>query len=172
MLKGLLHQIVEALPKEVFNEALSMAGDLLAAAPFRSGKSESDLTVFAGLRETYLTYCIQKLPGNSERLGNQAAEVNHASMLYFLNGGHTKTNTYQETPIKVVRDLLSRQFNSVIITNKRLYQMHQDVAVERAVLQQQPQTEEVLDLRQAAARLNLPSYKSYKSSRMRTPHYS
>lgn len=90
----------------------------------------------------------------------------------FFNGGHTKTNTYQETPIRVVRDLLSCGFNSVIITNKILYQMHQDMAVERAVLQQQPHTKEVLDLHLAAARLNLPTYKSYKSFRMKTSQYN
>ena len=64
MLKGLLHQIVKAMSEEAFNDALSMSGDLLASAPLRSGKTESDLAIFAGLRETYYTYCIQKIPGN------------------------------------------------------------------------------------------------------------
>ena len=172
MLKGLLHQTVESMSEELFNNALSMAGDLLASAPLCSGKVESDLAVFAGLHETYSTYYIQKLPGNRGRLGNSAAKANHSSVLCFLNGGHTKTNTYQETPIRVVRDMMSRQFNSVIITNKRLYKMQQDMAVECAVLQQQPQTKEVLDLRQAPARIHLPSYKSYECSRTRTPQYS
>ena len=84
MLKGLLHQMVKAMSKEAFNEALSMTGDLLTTVTFCSGKSELDLAIFAGLRETYSTYCIQKIPGNCGRIGNQASDTNHLSVLCFF----------------------------------------------------------------------------------------
>ena len=82
------------------------------------------------------------------------------------------TNRYQEHPILLVRDLLTRQQTHVLLTNQRLHNSLQRMKLEQAKLLNQPNTYSVNDLRLASSKLNHEAYLRYKSSQSRSPDYS
>ena len=106
----------------------------------KNGQLMSDFETFASNKIHYAEYCIAQLPGNRGRKGSATSESNHSSVLSYLNDGVKGTNTYQEHPMLLVRDLLSRQQKHVILTNKRIYGMHRHMKIEQAKLKKQPVT--------------------------------
>ena len=119
----------------------------------------------------YAEYCIAQVPGNRGQKGSAISESNHSSVLCYLNDGVRVTNTYQEHPMLLVRDLLARQQKHVILTNQRLHNMHQNMKIEQAKLAKQPFTFAVSDLKLAASKLNHVAYLSYKSEQARCHLY-
>ena len=117
--------MVQAESVQRFNELLILAKTLLMAQAQQDGQVESNLAQFSSQRTTFDNYCLASLPGNCGRRGKVASEINHSSVLCDLNGGHTKTNTYSETPRVTCRDLLKRQNKHVLVTNEQLFSMHQ-----------------------------------------------
>ena len=59
----------------------------------------------------------------------------------------------------------------VILTNQRLYNMHQHMHLEQAKLKDQPETYAIMDLCLAASKLNHVAYLRYKSRQARSPEY-
>ena len=110
-----------------------------------------------------LNICIAQSPGNCGRKGSAILESNHSSVLCYLNDGVKVTKIYQEPPMLLVRDLLGRQQKHVILTNQRLFNMHQNMKIEQAKLAKQPFTFAVSDLKLAVSKLNHVAYLSYKS---------
>ena len=71
------------------------------------------------------------------------------------------------------RDLLKRQHKHVLVTNERLFSMHQkNDCRERAKFDIEPDTAAVKDIRQAAAHLSLVCFERYKKFQGRSTKYS
>jgi hypothetical protein len=126
---------------------------------------------FASSRIHYAKFCIAEIPGNRGRKGSAISESNHSSVLSYLNDGVKGTNRYQEHPILLVRDLLTRQQTHVLLTNIRLHNGVQNMRLEQARLKNQPDTFLIKDLRLAASKLNHETYLRYKARQARSHLY-
>ena len=93
------------------------AKELLESLHPRNGHYESDLDKFAELRNTYAKYCLEKIPGNWGRHGDQIGESNYLSTLCYINEG----NKHGKHSIVLIRQLLKRQRKHVNKTNGRLF---------------------------------------------------
>ena len=171
LIKTHLVRMVQADSKQKFDQLLMLAKRILMTQHKVDGQAEADLALFSSLRAVFANYCIAELPGNRGRLGNVACEINHSSVLSFLNDGHSKTNGYMESPIVVIRDLMKRQQKHILLTNKLLFSMKQKMMVEKMKLAEEPDTDDVLDLRLAASELSFVVYERYKKRRCRTEEY-
>jgi len=167
LLRGHLVQMIHAGSELEFDDILRSGFELIRAQPQMNGQMESDLEAFAGLKDTYASYCLAKIPGNRGLHGNAASESNHSSVLVTLNDGNKFGNTFCEHPIVLIRELLKRQRKHVSITNERLFGMDQHLKVEMAKLRIAPQTGAALNLIKAAAVLNKISYERYKMFQIR-----
>ena len=162
ILKGHLIAMIRAPTENVFDTTLQSARELLESQTPRNGQWESDLIEFAGLKNTYSQYCLDKIPGNRGRHGNQVSESNHVSALCYLNDGNKKGNTFCEHPIVLIRQLLKRQKKHVNACNGRLFGNSSKLTIERFRLQQAPSTPANMDLINAASALNFYEYEKYK----------
>ena len=155
-----------------FDEIYNLGCTLLANQRKKNGQLMSDFESFASNKTHYAEYCIAQLPGNRGRKGSATSESNHSSVLSYLNDGVKGTNRYEEHPMLLIRDLLSRQQKHVSLTNKRLFGMHQHMRIEQAKLKNQPNTFSVSDLMVAASWLNHEYYRRYKSQQARCGLYT
>ena len=162
LLKDHLIKLVHALSKREFDQTLELALRLLQSQAKRNGEWEETLLMFAGRNNTYSNYKLALLPGNRGKHGSVACEANHSSVLSYLNNGIRSSNNYTEQPILLIRDLLRRQQHHVVLTNKRLGGMMQNMAVEQAKLALEPQSAAIKDLIMASMTLNEPTYVRYK----------
>ena len=167
LLKGHLLRMIHAPTKDDFENTLMSAKDLLISLLPRNGQYESDLEEFAQLRETYSKYCLEQIPGNRGRLGDQIGESNHSSTLCYLNEGSKKGNNFCEHPIVLIRQLLKRQRKHVNQTNARLFGEVSRLNTERFRLNNEPSTPSNSDLLLAANTLNYTEYERYKSFQRR-----
>ncbi|KAL7524268.1 hypothetical protein ACHAXR_000497, partial [Thalassiosira sp. AJA248-18] len=161
-LLGHLLALIRAPTETDFNTTLGSAQNLLESMTPRNGQLEADLQDFADLKNTYSQYCLDKIPGNRGRHGNQISESNHSSVLVFVNDGNSKGNTFCEHPIILIRQLLKRQKKHVNTCNGRLFGETSKLITERFKLQQKPSTAANIDLITAASSLNLTEYEKYK----------
>ena len=132
-----------------------MAGkNLLENQSKVNGQLLSIFEKFACTRNCYAEFSIAEIPGNHGRKGSPISKSNHSSVLGYLNDSVKGINRYQEHPILLVRDLLTRQQTHFLLTNQRLHNSLQRMKLEQAKLQNQPDTYSVNDLRLAASKLN------------------
>ena len=94
---------------------------MLTALPQQNGEVETELTTFVARRNWYAFYCLEQIPCNRHKKGNTASEVNHLSVLSYLNDGFRSSNLYPEHPTLLIQDILKRQHSHIIMTNKRLF---------------------------------------------------
>ena len=93
-LKGHLLRMIHAPTKDDFENTLLSAKELLESLQPRNGQYESDLDEFAELRNTYAKYCLENIPGNQGRHGDQIGESNHSSTLCYLNEGNKRVTIF------------------------------------------------------------------------------
>jgi hypothetical protein len=98
---------------------------------WKNGEAETNLTDFSGNRNSYATYCLRSTPGNHFRHGSVAAEINHPSVLCYLNVTPVVTNTYCKSPLVLCKDLMKRQSQHVKLTNERFFERAQPMRTER-----------------------------------------
>ena len=101
-------------------------------------------------------------------IGRTHGRINY---IYF-HDGFRSSNSYQEHPPLLIQDFLKRQRSYVIATNKRLFKMSQRMVIEQAKLELEPTTFTTCDLKKAASKLNLISYKRYKAHQKIVSDYS
>ena len=154
-----------------YDDIYVAGNNLLHNQPEINGQLISIFEKFACSRIHYAEFCIAEIPGNRGRKGSPISESNHSSVLSYLNDGVKGTNTYQEHPILLVRDLLTRQQTHVLLTNVRLHNSVQHMRLEQVRLKNQPDTIFIKDLRLAASKLNHESYLCYKSRLAHSPLY-
>ena len=164
--------MVQSNSNEEFCDLVEAAELVLKSQTTRDGQLEGDFALFVSRKQFYATYCLRLLPGNRNRKGSTIAEVNHLSVLSYLNGDRTGINGYREHPMLLIRDLLKRQEKHVILTNMELFKMEQHMKIERAKLELEPDIDVIKDLRKAAKKLNHVAYKRYKLSQSRISEYS
>ena len=138
LLKTQLHRMMDAYSIDEFEQAMGAAKELLMSQPLLDAEAMSRLDQFGEERDTYAIFCIRKIVGNRGRLGNVAAEINHASVLINLNDGVRGINMYTESPLVFAKDLLLRQRSWITKANDRLHAMHLKMQVERARLSSAP----------------------------------
>ena len=167
LLKGHLIEMIRSPTETDFQNTLQSAKELPESMTPRNGQLESDLLEFAGLKNTYSQYCLDKIPGNRGRHGNQVSESNHSSALCYLNDGNRKGNNFCEHPIVLIRQLLKRQKKHVNACNGRLFGESSKMNIERFRLQQASSTPANMDLMRAASALNFNEYEVYKGYQRR-----
>ena len=101
--------MIQSRTAEEFDEIYNLGRMLLENQLQKNGQLMSDFETFASNKIHYAEYCIAQLPGNRGRKGSATSESNHSSVLSYLNDGVKGTNIYQEHPMLLIRDLLSRQ---------------------------------------------------------------
>ena len=116
-----LSQMIRASSETFFMKALENARHILASRPHRQGDADSLLEDFASKRHEYSQYCLDMMPGSGGRHGSSHAEINHSSILCYMNDGHKATNEYCEEVITLVKDLLGRQNKHCIMMNQLFY---------------------------------------------------
>ena len=79
-------------------------------------------------------------------------------------------NSFCEHPMVLIKELLKCQAKHVRITNERLFNMSEEMKVERVKLALEPQTNVVLYLMQASKCLNKPIFERYKGFQKRALH--
>ena len=171
LLKSHLVRMVQAKSEVEYDDIYVAGKNLLHNQPEINGQLISVFETFACSRIHYAEFCITEIPGNRGRKGSPISESNHSSVLSYLNDGVKGTNTYQEHPILLVSDLLTRQQTHVLLTNVRLHNSVQHMRLEQVRLKNQPDTIFIKDLRLAASKLNHESYLRYKSRLARSPLY-
>ena len=71
------------------------------------------------------------MKGSRGRHGSAPSEINHASVLMFLNDGDRHSNSYIEDPHTLVKDLFNRQKRHINKWNKKLFaednEMNQEI---------------------------------------------
>ena len=157
-----LHRMMDAHALEQFEQTLASARDLLNDQPVLDANAMQALDDFAKERDTYAAYCLAQVVGNRGRMGNVAAESNHASVLINLNDGVRGINTYTEDPIIFAKDLLVRQQKWMIAANGRVHKMWLKMEVEQARLSLAPESGTNSNLIRAAKVLNLVHYERFK----------
>ncbi len=80
----------------------------------RDGDLESKLGEFIEMKKNYALYLIHLIPGHQNRFDSMFSEINHSSVLSYLNDGYKYANTYHEYPFMLIRDLLHCQRKSVM----------------------------------------------------------
>ena len=125
LIKTHLVRMVQAQSKQRFDQLLMLAKRILMTQHQVDGQAVADLAQFSSLRGVFANYCLSELPGNRGRLGSVASESNHSSVLNHLNDGNSKINSYMESPLVVIRDLMKRQQKHILLTNKLLFSMKQ-----------------------------------------------
>ena len=171
LLKTQLHRMMDAYSVEEFELVLAAARELLASQPVVDAEATSTLDKFAEERNTSAIYCIRKLVGNRDRLGNVVSKINHASVLINLNDGVRGINMYTESPLVFVKDLLLRQRSWLIKANDRLHAMDIKMQVEQARLASEAETGTELAKREAAEVLNLVHYERFVKFVLLTGRY-
>ena len=171
LLKSHFVCMIQAKPEVDFDKIFVTGKNLLENQPQVNGQLLSIFDKFASTMKHYAEFCLTKVPGNRGSKGSPISESNHSSVLSYLNDGVKGTNRYQEHPILLVRDLLTRQQTKVLLTNQRLHNSVQHMKFELAKLQNQPTTYAVTDLRLAASKLNREAYLRYKLYQLYSPEY-
>ena len=64
---------------------------------------------FSNEHATYAVYLLNQIRETRDRRGSIASEKNHSSVLSFLNGGAKGITKQCEAPMKLIKDLFSRQ---------------------------------------------------------------
>ena len=128
---------------------------------------ESKFEDFLSLKENYASYHIATIPGNRGRHGNVMSEINHSSVLSFLNNGNKYGNEFCENPMLLIRELMRRQRKHTQRKNLQLFGWKQDMKVEVKNLMNEPDTTSRSDLLLAAEVLNKDQYSQYKSNQLR-----
>jgi hypothetical protein len=163
LLRSHLLRMMMATSNQIFEETLQSARALLSVQPIKNGEWFSSLDKFANNRETYAQYCLDLIPGNRELHGSTASESNHSSVLTYLNDGNKSRNTYCESPVVLIRDLLKRQKIHTQSINNQLFGDAKKMKVEQSRLNRSLDIAENQILRQAAATLCLSSYERFKT---------
>lgn len=167
-----LMTMVNANSEIEYEAALQAAHVLLASLPGgRNGEWSEKLDQFASERKTYASYCLNSIQGSREIQGSSASESNHSSVLAFLNEGNKSGNSYCESPITLIRDLMKRQKARNQTINKRLFGESQLMKVERDSLARLPPTHSKENLLLASKCLCYTAYERYKTNMHRTIDY-
>ena len=109
MLKGHLLRMIQVESKSEFDQTVTSARELIQSQTPRDGELESKFEVFVSRKENYASHHIATIPGNRGRHGNVMSEINHSSVLVFLNDGNKHGNDFFEHPMVLIRELLRRQ---------------------------------------------------------------
>ena len=167
-----LMTMVNANSEVEYEAALQAAYVLLASLPGgRNGEWSEKLDQFASERKTYASYCLNNIQGSREIQGSSASESNHSSVLAFLNEGNKSGNSYCESPITLIRDLMKRQKARNQSINKRLFGESQLMKVEQDSLARLPSTHSKDNLLLASNCLCYTAYERYKTNMHRTTDY-
>ena len=166
-LRGHLIQMIDANSEAQFDSVVVSANELLSTLSPRDEALETKFKDFVAMKHNYSSYLIRSLPGNRGRLGSVFSEINHSSVLTYLNEGDKYSNKYCEYPVTLIRDLLKRQQKHCRMKNVKLLGWNQDMEIERANLQLEVETTMRNDLIHAASELNYGSYQQYKRFQLR-----
>jgi len=169
LLKSHLVRMIQAKSKVDFDEIYDTGKNLLENQLKVNGQLLSIFEEFSCTRNYYAESRIVEIPGNRGRKGSPISESNHSSVLSDLNDGIKGTNRYQEHPILLVQDLLTRQKTHVLIANQRFHNSVQHMKLERAKSQLQSVTYGMNDLKFAASKLNHETCLRYKLRQPRSP---
>ena len=170
-LKSHLVQMIRADSQDRFDEIYQSGIKLLSSQKEVDGELVQNFHEFAAQKEHYAEYYIAKIPGNRGCRGSTIAEVNHSSVLSYLNNGEKGINRYREHPVLLVRDLMGRQQTHSARINNRLHRSIQIVMMEIDQLLGNPDTHLNRDLILAARFLNKETYLRYKSHALRASLY-
>ena len=143
------------------------ASSILQNSSPRMGHAETELEVFASQRKHYATFELRKVLGNRLRHGSSLSEINHASVLIFLNDGIRGVNHYCESPMLMIRDLHVRQLNYVCKVNEELMASDTRMRTIIATLLTEENNDLVKDLVKAASELCEVEYQCYVKNRRR-----
>ena len=101
--------MINASSEEIFNRAYEGALSILVNLQQRSANAENELRRFRNEKEHYASFIIAKKRSTRGKHGSAISEINHSSMLCWLNDGDRQGNKYTEDPHTLVKDLFKQQ---------------------------------------------------------------